>query len=143
MGTNSSSTIPVPSVVVCATYNGGGQQAATPTFSPNSGTSLSPTLSVSMSDTTPSSSIYYTSGPTGKITTNYTSTITDPSGVCRWEKAMPIYSTGQFTNSSNPNATATETGNQVLAPSAYTTLLVPSFVPAAVATSPDPERGRL
>jgi hypothetical protein len=34
-----------------------------------------------MSDTTPSSSIYYTSGSTAKITTNYTSTITDPSGV--------------------------------------------------------------
>ena len=141
MGTNSSSTIPVPSVVVCTTYNGGGQQAATPTFSPTSGTSFSPTLSVSMSDTTPSSSTYYTSGSTATITTNYTSTITGPSGVV--VENNTDYSTGQFTNSSNPNSTATETGNQVLAPSAYTTLLVPSFVPAAVATSPDSERGRL
>jgi hypothetical protein len=35
------------------------------------------------------------------------------------------YSTGQFSSSGNPNASATQTGNQVLAPSAYTTPLVP------------------
>jgi len=34
-----------------------------------------------MSDTTPSSSIYYTSGSTVTISTNYISTITDPTGV--------------------------------------------------------------
>jgi hypothetical protein len=77
-----------------------------------------------MSDTTPSSSIYYSSGSTATITANYTSTITDPSGVL--VENNTDYSTGQFTNSPNPNATATETGNQVLAPSAYTTPLVPS-----------------
>jgi hypothetical protein len=36
------------------------------------------------------------------------------------------YSTGQFSTSSATNASATQTGNQVLAPSAYTTPLVPS-----------------
>jgi hypothetical protein len=36
------------------------------------------------------------------------------------------YSTGQFTNSSNPNATFTLTGNQILAPSAFTAPLVPA-----------------
>jgi Pectate lyase superfamily protein len=36
------------------------------------------------------------------------------------------YSTGQFSTSSATSASATETGNQVLAPSAYTTPLVPS-----------------
>ena len=36
------------------------------------------------------------------------------------------YSTGQFTNSSNPNATFTLTGNRILAPSAYTAPLVPA-----------------
>ena len=36
------------------------------------------------------------------------------------------YSNGQFSTSSNPNANPTEAGNQVLAPSAYTTPLVPA-----------------
>jgi hypothetical protein len=36
------------------------------------------------------------------------------------------YSTGQFSTSSATNASATQTGNQVLAPSAYTTPLVPA-----------------
>ena len=36
------------------------------------------------------------------------------------------YSTGQFSTSSATNASATQTGNQVLTPSAYTTPLVPS-----------------
>jgi hypothetical protein len=77
-----------------------------------------------MSDTTPSSSIYYTSGSTATITTNYTSTITDPSGVV--VENNTDYSTGQFTNSSNPNATFTLTKNRILAPSAYTAPLVPA-----------------
>ena len=34
------------------------------------------------------------------------------------------YSNSQFSITSNPNANATETGNQVLAPSSYTTPLV-------------------
>jgi hypothetical protein len=63
-----------------------------------------------MSDTTPSSSIYYTSGSTATIITNYTSSITDPSGVV--VENNTDYSTGQFTNSFNPNATFTLTGNQ-------------------------------
>ncbi len=36
------------------------------------------------------------------------------------------YSNGQFSITSNPNANATETGNQVLAPSSYTIPLVPA-----------------
>jgi Chitobiase/beta-hexosaminidase C-terminal domain len=36
------------------------------------------------------------------------------------------YSNSQFSITSNPNANATETGNQVLAPSSYTTPLVPA-----------------
>ena len=50
------------------------------------------------------------------------------------------YSTGQFSTSSATNASATQTGNQVLTPSAYTTPLVPS---GGGCNFPDAERGRL
>jgi hypothetical protein len=64
-----------------------------------------------MLDTTPLSSIYYTSGSTATITINYTSSITDPSGV------------------------VVENNTDYL-PHLW-------FLPAAVAMSPDAERGRL
>src|SRR6202041_3341567 len=74
-----------PMASAAYTLNGGSPPAATPTFAPASGTSFSSTLSVSITDATPSATIYYTtngSTPTtsssvysGPITISATTTV--------------------------------------------------------------------
>jgi Chitobiase/beta-hexosaminidase C-terminal domain len=110
-----------PMASAAYTLNGGSSAAATPTFAPASGTSFSSTLSVSITDATPSATIYYTtngSTPTtsssvysGPITISATTTVAAIATASGY--AQSAVGTASYTLAGAPSLAATPTFNPV------------------------------
>jgi hypothetical protein len=117
----------VQSTMASASYtlSGGSSPAATPTFTPASGTSFSSTLSVSIADTTPGATIYYTTN--GSTPTTSSSVYSGPITVSATTTVNAIATASGFSQSAVGSANYTLAG----APAPAAT---PTFTPVSGTT---------
>jgi hypothetical protein len=94
-----------PIVVGAYVIQAAASPAATPTFSPASGTSFSSTLSVSIADTTPAASIYYTTN--GSAPTTGSQLYSGPFTIIATTTVSAIATASGFTQSAQGSASYT------------------------------------